>query len=70
MASSLTNPNNITSITYKISSTTYVADLSRDCTGYTAITLDEFAANIVNYLCGIDDSKVVTSQGYQICYID
>lgn len=70
MASSLTNPNNITSITYKISSTTYAADLSRDCTGYTAITLDEFAANIVNYLCSIDDSKVVTSQGYQICYID
>ena len=70
MASSLTNSNDIVSIKYKISSTTYDADMSRDCTGYTAISLDEFAANIVNYLCGLDDSKVVTSQGYIICYID
>lgn len=64
------NTNNIGGITYKVAGTTYSADLSRECTGYTAITIDQFAAYVVNYLCQLNDSNIVTSSPSQICYID
>lgn len=70
LISSVANGNNITNLTYKISSITYLADLSRACTGYVPITLNQFATYIVEYLCGITDAKVYTSQNYEICYID
>lgn len=67
---SLNNTSNISGLTYKIAGTTYVADLSIECTGYDPITIDEFASLIVNYLCAIDDSQILTSAPYQVCYID
>lgn len=64
------NTTNIGGMTYKVSATTFSADLNRECTGYTAISLNEFAAYIVNYLCQLSDANILTSQGYEVCYID
>lgn len=64
------NPNEIISLTYKISGTSFIADLSRNCTGYVAIPANEVIQNIINYICGITDDQVVTSQDYTLCYID
>lgn len=66
----LNNSNDIQALTYKISGTSYIADLTRDCTGYTPISANQVVQNIINYLCGIDDSQIVTSQNYEICYLD
>lgn len=70
VVTSNTNPNFIQSVTYKVSGTTYIADLSRNCTGYVPISANQVIQNIINYVCGIDDAEVVTSADYIICYID
>jgi hypothetical protein len=67
---STANPNDIQNLTYKISGTSYQAALNKDCTGYVAIDANEVVQNIINYLCDIDDTQVVTSQQYVINYID
>ena len=67
---STNNSNNITALTYSVSGTTHSASMLRECTGFTPITLDEFAANIVNYICSLSDATVKTSLGYEVCYID
>lgn len=65
-----TNDNNIESITYKISGTTYIADMTKECTGYVAISADEVVQNIVNYICALDDTQIKTSEDYTVTYID
>lgn len=70
LITSTANPNDIQNLVYKISSTTYQAALQKDCTGYVAIDANEVVQNIINYLCDIDDSQVVTSQEYVINYIN
>lgn len=67
---STNNANDIQSLSYKISGTTYLANLTKDCTGYVPISANQVVQNIINYLCGIDDSQIVTSQSYEICYLD
>lgn len=67
---STANANDIQNLIYKISGTSYQAALQKDCTGYVAIDANEVVQNIINYLCDIDDSQVVTSQEYVINYID
>lgn len=64
------NPNNLTSLTYKISSTTYIANQSSTAAGYVAVTANYVVQQIINYLCGITDNQLVTSQDYSICYVD
>lgn len=64
------NPNILSSLTYKVSSTTYIATQSSTASGYVAISANQVVQYIINYLCGITDAKVVTSQDYTICYID
>lgn len=64
------NPNDIQSLTYKISSTTFTAVQSRNCTGYVAIDANEVVQNIINYICELTDAQLVTSQEYTICYLD
>lgn len=64
------NSNDIQNLIYRISSTSYPASLQKDCTGYVAIDANEVVQNIINYLCDIDDTQVVTSQQYVINYID
>lgn len=68
--SSDANPNNIESLTFKISGTTYTADLTKVCTGYVAISANEVVQNIVNYLCNLDESQIKTSIDYTVTYID
>lgn len=70
LVTSVANPNDIQVLSYKISGTTYSAGYVRDCTGYVQIDANEVVQNIINYLCNIDDSQVVTSQEYIINYVD
>lgn len=70
LIASTANANDIQNLVYKISSTSYQAALQKDCTGYVAIDANEVVQNIINYLCEIDDSQIVTSQEYVINYID
>lgn len=70
LIASTANSNDIQNLIYKISSTSYQAALQKDCTGYVAIDANEVVQNIINYLCEIDDTQVVTSQNYVINYID
>lgn len=65
-----TNGNDIQQLTYKISSTNIIADLSKTCTGFVPISANEVVQNIINYICSMTESQVVTSNAYQICYID
>jgi hypothetical protein len=67
---SAANPNDIQNLIYKISSTSYQAALQKECTGYVAIDANEVVQNIINYLCELDDTQVITSQEYTINYID
>lgn len=72
-AVSITSDNNsfdLSSITYKIASTTYDADMERTCTGYTPVSLDEFAAYIINYICDLNTSQIQVSGEYEIVWID
>lgn len=67
---SAANGNDIQGLTYKISGTTFPAELQRNCTGYVAIDANEVIQDIINYLCNIDDSQIFTSQDYVINYVD
>lgn len=68
--SSTANPNPIQSLTYKISATTYIADMTRTCTGYVAIKADQVVQKIISYICNLDDNQIKTSDDYTIQYID
>jgi hypothetical protein len=67
---STANANDIQNLIYKISSTSFQAALQKDCTGYVAIDANEVVQNLINYLCEIDDSQILTSQEYTINYVD
>lgn len=64
------NPNDIQSLTYRISSTNFIAVQTRDCTGYIPITANEAVQAIINYVCNLNDAQVVTSVDYVITYLD
>lgn len=64
------NTNNINYISYSVASTAYIADMTKNCTGYTPLTANQVVQNIINYLCPFADTKIETSQDYEICYID
>lgn len=66
---STANANNIESLTFKISGTTYIADMTRVCTGYVAISADEVVQNIITYVSNLNDTQLRTSRDYTISYI-
>lgn len=70
LISSTGNTHSLTGITYSVSTTSYIAAMTRNCTGYTPISANQAVQLIINYLCGINDSKIETSEDYEICYID
>lgn len=70
LISSTANTHNLLSLTYSAASTNYIAAMTRDCTGYVPITASAAVQNIIDYLCGITDAEIETSQDYEICYID
>lgn len=47
-----------------------IATITKDCSGFISYTPDEVVQAIIDYLCEMDDSQIVTSQDYTICYID
>lgn len=67
---SVANGNDIQGLTYKISGTTFPADYERNCTGYVAIDANAVIQAMIDYLCALDDSQIVTSQQYSISYVD
>ncbi len=46
------------------------AEFNADCTGFVARTANQVVQAIIDYLCGLTDHQIVTSQAYEICYID
>jgi hypothetical protein len=68
--SSATNTNNLLQLTYLYSSTNYIAYETKSCTGYLPISANSVVQKIINYVCGITDNKLYTSQDYLVSYID
>lgn len=46
------------------------AAFSSECSGFTPISANLVVQAIIDYLCGITDSQMITSQDYVICSID
>lgn len=65
---SSTNTFGLGDITYKIASVNYIADYSKECTGFLPISANEVVQAIIYYLCDFNDSQLVTSQDYTVCY--
>lgn len=53
-----------------ISASKKLAVLTQDCAGFAPLTPDEIVQAIIDYLCGLTDAQIKTSQAYAICYID
>lgn len=70
LITSAANGNDIQQLSYKISATNYLADLSKTCDGFVPISANEVVQNIISYICNFTDSQLVTSAEYQICYLD
>lgn len=70
LISSTNNGNDIQQLNYKVSTTNLIAGLSKDCTGFVPVSANFVVQQIINYLCAINDSQVITSSAYVICYID
>lgn len=66
---SANNPNNLSVLSYSISSTNYVATIASNAAGYVPISASQVVQYIINYLCGITDAQMITSQSYSISYI-
>ncbi len=69
LISSNANTFGVNTLTYK-NPTTLIASMTQNCTGFQPLSANEVVQNIINYLCTINDTQIVTSQAYQICYID
>ncbi len=67
---SAANPNVLSNLTYSISGVNYIASLTSSATGYVALSANQVVQNIINYLCGLNDSEIVTSADYTINYIN
>jgi hypothetical protein len=62
------NSANLSALGYSISGTNYVANQTTVSAGYLPISANQVVQNIINYLCGITDAQMVTSQAYTISY--
>jgi len=67
---STANGEDIQGLSYKISGTTFPADMTRNCTGYVAIDANEVVQMLINYMCDLQDDQIITSQAYSVCYVD
>ena len=67
---STANPNNIQQVTYKVGATVYLASITQAGNGFVAISANQVVQHIIDYICALDDSQVVTAAEYTICYID
>jgi hypothetical protein len=71
LITSHSNPNNINGILYKLTRNGSIlhATMTKVCTGFVPKSANEVVQSIIDYLCGITDAEVVTSQDYVINYI-
>jgi len=67
---STNNPNNLSDLTYRTINGSFIAKFTKTCTGFIPKPANEVVQDIINYLSGITDAQVITSQAYDICYID
>lgn len=67
---STSNTNDLQSMTYSVAGINYIANFSRTCTGYTQVSANQVVQSLIDYLCGITDAEIVTSENYEICYND
>ncbi len=67
---SAANPSDIQSLTYTVTGTSNLASFSKNCTGFVPVDAQTAVQNIINYLCGITDAQIATSQDYTITYVD
>lgn len=66
-----TNVFSLTGMVYSVSGgNKKFALYQSDCTGFMALTPSQIVQAIIDYLCGITDIQIKTSQAYAICYID
>lgn len=70
LVTSNANVNVLSQLTYSISSTNFIANFTSAASGFAPLSANQVVQNIINYLCALDDSQVVTSQPYTITYID
>jgi hypothetical protein len=70
LISTTANGNDLQGLNYKKSGITYPAGYTKNCTGYIPIDANQVVRNIINYICGIDDSQVYTSKEYTVSYRD
>lgn len=64
------NPNVLSSLTYSISGTNNIATQASSAAGYVPIPANTVIQNIINYLCGLTDAQIKTSEDYTINYRD
>ena len=63
------NSNILSSMVYGISSTNFIATQSSNASGYTPIPANQVIQFIINYLCGLTDGQIITSQDYTISFV-
>lgn len=63
-----TNTYDLGDLTYQITTTSYIAAFTKNCTGFLPIDASQVVQAIIYYLCNFDDADLVTSQIYTICY--
>lgn len=65
-----TNIYDLKDLSYKISGTSYLADFNKTSSGYIEISANEAVQKIIDYICALDDTMIITSEDYTICSFD
>lgn len=64
------NPNNFSALKYNAGSGVVIADQAVTNVGVQPIPVEQYIQAIILKFCALDDTMMVTSDDYQICYID
>jgi hypothetical protein len=67
---STSNTFDLSNLSFKVGGTVYIAAETKTCTGVSPLSANQVVQNIINYLCGINDTQLATSQAYEIGYIN
>jgi len=67
---SAANTHNLSGMLYATNSTDRIAAFGSVCTGYSSLSANQIVQAIIDYLCGITDADIVTSQDYVACSVD
>jgi len=64
------NNKSLLGMAYAVAGVRHYAAFASDCTGLVPLSANFVVQSIIDYLCGITDAQMITSQDYTICYID